>query len=239
MESAQLRRPFDIASGNREYMVIASLPKNSTSLAVQAEEAGVDAILLNIDGEEGSPQGHFGSYDLHDAYINDTLSTISTPCGVFIGGGRQLTQEYWERVMSSPFGFVEMYAHHMPMFVLSDARVKKIGALTTGYILEQVKQMSQMDAIEALDIATVPPQSRGSPFTLLDYATVKVISGISLKPVLLRTQKRVAQTDIPGLVAAGVRGIVVDPAILSGTEEAYKEELANLSPRQYSDEPRQ
>ena len=232
MESVpQLRRPLDVASGSREYVVIASLPKNSTALAVQAEEAGVDGIMLNIDGDEGATPGHFGSYDLHDAYINDVISTVSVPCGVFIGGGRLLTQEYWERIMGSSFSFVEMYAHHMPMFVLSDQRVKKISAITTGYILEQVRQMSQIDSIEALDIATVPAQSRGSPFTVLDYATVKVISGISLKPLLLRTQKRVSRVDIENLVAAGVRGIVVDPVVLSGTDEAYKDELASLSPR--------
>lgn len=232
MESVgQLRRPLEVMSGGREYAVIASLPKNSTSLAVQAVEGGADAVMLNIDGDEGSSPSHFGSYDLHDAYINDVISTVSVPCGLFIGGARLLTEPYWERIMSSAFSFVEMYAHQMPTFVLSDARVKKVSAISTGYILEQVRQLSEMEGIEALDVATVPHQARGAPFSVLDFATLGVISNLSARPVLLKTQKKLTRLDISKIVALGVKGLVIDPCILSGTDEAYKDEIASLSPR--------
>ena len=119
MESAsQLRRPLAFTKEGREYVVIASLPKNSTALALRAVEGGADAVMLNIEGEESASPSHSGGYDLHDAYINDVISTLSVPCGLFIGGARVLTEDYWERIMSSPFGFVEMYAHQMPTFVL-------------------------------------------------------------------------------------------------------------------------
>jgi hypothetical protein len=232
MESApQLRRPLDITSRENEYTVIASLPKNSSSLAVKAEEAGADAVMLNIEGDEGPTQSHYGSYDLHDVYINDVISTVSVPCGLFVGGGRHLTEEYWERIMSSSFGFVEMYAHLMPLFVLSDARVKKICAISTGYILEQVSQLARIEGVEAIDAATVPLQARGTPFSALDYATLGVISRLSTKPLLLRTQKKLTRSDIEKVVELGVKGLVVDPCIFSGADEAYKDELASLSPR--------
>ncbi|MDG7007057.1 MAG: hypothetical protein JRN06_02295 [Nitrososphaerota archaeon] len=232
MESlGELRRPLEVVSRGREYTLIASLPKNSTSLALHAVEGGADAVLLNIDGDEGASPNHYGSYDLHDVYINDVISTLSVPCGIFIGGARLLTEEYWNRVMSSSFSFVEMYAHQMPMFVLGDPRVKKVTAISTGYILEQVKQLSGMDGVEAVDVATVPHQARGGPFSVLDYATLGVIASLSTKPVMLRTQKRLTRSDIAKVVALGVKGLVVDPCILSGTDEAYKDEIASLSPR--------
>jgi hypothetical protein len=216
--------------GERMY-TIASLPKNSTSLAQQAEEAGMDAILMNIDGDESSSPDHFGSYDLHDAYINDVISTVSLPCGIYIGGSKTLTEDYWERIASSPIGFVEMFAHQMPTFVLGDQRVKKVVAIATGYILEQVRQLSTIDSVECIDVATVTPQARGTPFNVLDYATLRVIAGLSAKPVLLRTQKKLTLGDIEMVKTAGTRGLIVDPCILSGTDEAYKEELASLCPR--------
>ena len=231
MESVgQLRRPLEVIS-EKGYTVIASLPKNSTSLALQAVEGGASAVLLNIDGDEGSSPSHFGSYDLHDAYINDVISTVSVPCGLFIGGGRLLTEDYWERIMSSSFSFVEMYAHQMPTFVLSDQRVKKLSAIATGYILEQVRQLSEIEGIEAIDVATVPHQARGAPFSVLDYATLGVIAGLSARPVFLRTQKKLTRSDIDRTITLGVKGLVVDPCILSGTDEAYKDEVASLSPR--------
>ena len=232
MESVgQLRRSLEVVSKERKYTVIASLPKNSTSLAVLAVEGGADAVMLNIDGDEGSSPSHFGSYDLHDAYLNDVISTVSVPCGIFIGGGKMVTEDYWERIMSSSFSFVEMYAHQMPTFVLSDQRVKKISAISTGYILEQVRQLSAMEGMDAIDLAAVPHQARGAPFSVLDFATLGVIANLSAKPVYLRTQKKMTDGDLARVVSIGVNGLVVDPCILSGTDEAYKDEIAGLSPR--------
>jgi len=228
--AAQLRRPLDVLATGRAYSIVADLPKNTTSLAVQAEEAGADAILMNIDGEEGGRAGHFGSYELHDTYINDVISTVSVPCGILIGGARLMTEEYWERVMSSQFGFVEMLAHQMPLFMLNDSRLKKVVAITTGYILEQVRQISQTEGVEAIDAATVAPQARGTPFSVLDYATLAVVVGLSSKPVLLRTQKKLTREDLVKVMAVGVKGLVVDPCVLSGAEEAYKEELMQFRP---------
>jgi len=232
METApQLRRVLNVLPHGKEYTVIANLPKNSVSLAIQAEQAGADAILLNVDGDDSSYPGHFGSYDLHDVYINDAVSTVSVPCGIGIGGAKPLTEEYWERIIATPFSFVEMYAHQMPLHVLSDTRVKKIVAIATGYILEQVKELSRQDGVDALDVAIVPPQGRGNPFSALDYATLRLISELSAKPLLLRTQKKLTASDLAKVLKLGVKGLVADPTAFSGTDETYKDELAGLISR--------
>jgi hypothetical protein len=232
METApQLRRVLNVLPHGKEYTVIANLPKNSVSLAIQAEQAGADAIMLNVDGDDSSYSGHFGSYDLHDVYINDTVSTVTVPCGIGIGGAKPLTEEYWERIMATPFSFVEMYAHQMPLFVLSDSRVKKVVAIATGYILEQVRELSRLDGVEALDVAIVPPQARGNPFTALDYATLRLIADLSARPLLLRAQKRLTSSDMSKVLKLGVKGLVADPSTFSGTDETYKDELAGLISR--------
>jgi len=232
MENAlPLGRPLDLVSRPREYYVLASLPANSLSFASKAEEAGADAIILNVDGDDGSAPGHLGSYELHDASINEVISTVSVPCGIFIGGAKPLTEEYWERVVSSQCSFVEMYAHHLPLYAVSDSRVKKLAAIGAGYILEQVRQISEIDGLEAVDAATVPPLARNSPLSVLDFATLGVIVSLSSKPVLLRTQKRLTKADIDRVVKLGIKGLVIDDCILSGVEEAYREELESLSPR--------
>jgi hypothetical protein len=230
MESIS-RRDLNLSGSNSDYILIACLPKNSVTLATKAEEAGADAVLVCVDGDETPYPGHYGSYDLHDVYIKDILSTVSIPCGIMIGNFRQQTKEYWERIMENNFSFVEMYAHTMPLFVLNDRRIKKIVAISTGYMIEQVKNLSKMDNIDALDIATTPPQLRGGIFSLLDYVTIGLIAEISKKPLFLRTQKKITREEIIKVVSIGIKGVVIDPCILSGTDETYREEIESLSPR--------
>jgi len=226
-----VHRTLELELGRKDLLIIASLPNNSTLLASQAEEAGADAIMVNIEGEEASGSGHFGSFELHTIYIRDVLSTVSIPCGIFIGGAKSLTVENWEKIVAEGFDFVDMYAHQMPLIVLSDSRVRKFVAISTGYILEQVRSLSETNGVEAIEVAVVPPQARGSPFTVLDFATLSLISGLSRKPVLLRTQKKVGLSDLPRISALGVKGLVIDPCILDGPEEAYRDEVASFSAR--------
>ena len=87
-----------------------------------------------------------------------------------------------------------------------------------------------MDGISAIDVATVPHQMRGAPFSVLDYATLGVITNLSSKPVLLRTQKKLSRTDVTKVIGLGVKGLVIDPCVLSGTDEAYGSEISQYAP---------
>ncbi len=236
MEASRAKEVLDLQSRREGLAVIANLPKNSVSLAVHAEEGDADAVMVNIEGEDASCPGHLGSYELHDVYIRDIISTLSLPCGIFIGGARPLTREYWETIAGGSFAFVDMYAHQMPLFVLDDSRVKKFVAISAGYILDQVRNLSEFEGVEAVEVAIVPQQARGNPFSVLDLATLKLVSGLSKKAVLLRTQKRLTASEFPRIVSLGVRGLVIDPSILSGPEEAYRDEVASFSPRRGSTE---
>ncbi|TLX94787.1 MAG: hypothetical protein E6K96_08080 [Thaumarchaeota archaeon] len=240
METSQARGVLDLRSvgggggGGEDLALIASLPKNSVTLASQAEEGGADAIMVNIEGEEASCPGHLGSYELHDVYIKDVISTLSIPCGIFVGGAKPLTAEYWESIVTGGFAFVDMYAHQMPLFVLNDLRVRKVVAVSAGYILEQVRSLSEFGGVEAVEVAIVPQQARGNPFTVLDFATLKLIAGLSASAVLLRTQKKLTTRDLPRVASLGVKGLVIDPSIPAGAEEAYRDEVASFSPRRGS-----
>ncbi len=147
-----------------------------------------------------------------------------------------MTTEYWERIVGGGFSFVDMYAHQMPLFVLNDSRIRKVVAISTGYILEQVRSLSETEGVEGIEVAIVPLQARGSPFTVLDLATLNLISKLSKKSVLLRTQKKVGVAELPRIINLGVRGLIIDPCVLVGPEEAYRDEVASFSARRDSGE---
>jgi hypothetical protein len=214
---------------NREDSpLIAILPHNTDEYASAAHEAGADAVVIGIDKTESMFPGLFGSFDLQEDSINAILSTSSIPVGISIGDSRLLTPESWERIVSKPFGFVNMYAHHMPPFVLEDHRMEKLVTIGAGYMLEQIKSMSEMEQVRALEAAIVSPQGRTQVFSVLDLSTLRMISKLSAKPVIFRAQKKLELGDIRSVAEAGLKGVTLDPSALEPGVEAYRDAISTF-----------
>lgn len=205
--------------------LIAILPQNNSEYASIAAQAGADAIMVGIDKTDTSLPGLFGSFDLMEDSIDSILSTTSIPVGISIGDSRPLIEENWERIVSKPFSLVNMYAHHMPPFVLEDSRIEKLVSIGPGYMLEQVKSISELDGVAALEAAIVAPQGRSHIFSALDLGTLGVLASLSCKPLLMRTQKKMGAGDIRSVVRSGLRGISVDAAALEPGIEAYRDAI--------------
>jgi hypothetical protein len=230
MESLEHRpRPLaSLISGADAVALIATLPQNSTEYAIAAAQAGADSIMVGIDKTDISLPGLFGSFDLMEDSIDSILGTAGLPVGISIGDSRPLIEENWERIVSKPFSFVNMYAHHMPPFVLEDDRVEKLVSIGPGYMLEQVKSISEIDGVTALEAAIVAPQGRNHIFSALDLATLGVLASLSAKPLLMRTQKKMGVRDVRSVMLAGLRGISVDAAALDPGIEAYRDAITTF-----------
>jgi len=205
--------------------LIATLPQNTGEYASIAAQAGADAIMVGIDKTDTSLPGLFGSFDLMEDSIDSILGATSVPVGISIGDSRPLIEENWERIVSKPFSFVNMYAHHMPPFVLEDGRVEKLVSIGPGYMLEQVKSISEIDGVTALEAAIVAPQGRNHIFSVLDLATLGVLASLSAKPLLMRSQKKMGAKDIRSVMRSGLRGISLDAASLEPGIEAYRDAI--------------
>jgi hypothetical protein len=208
--------------------LVAYLPQNNTEYASAAIQAGADAIMVGIDKSDTSLPGLFGSFDLIEDSIDSVLSAVSVPVGISIGDSRPLIEESWERIVSKPFSFVNMYAHHMPPFVLEDGRVEKLVSIGPGYMLEQVKSISEIEGVTALEAAIVAPQGRSHIFNALDLATLAVLASLSAKPLIMRTQKRMGASDVRSVVRSGLRGLSVEAASLEPGIEAYRDAISTF-----------
>lgn len=211
--------------------LIAILPHNTCEYAEVAQQGGADAMILGIDKTESMFPGLFGSFDLQEDSIQSIVSTSSIPVGISIGDSRPLTADSWERIVSKPFSFVNMYAHHMPPFVLTDPRIEKLVSIGPGYMVEQIRSLSEIEHVRALEAAIVSSQGATHVFSVLDLATLRMISRLSSKPVMLRAQKRLEPGDFKSIADAGLRGICLDPSALEAGVEAYRDAISTFRSR--------
>jgi len=230
MESLEHQpRPLaSLVSGADAVALITTLPQNNSEYAAVAAGAGANAIMVGIDMTDTTLPGLFGSFDLMEDSIDSILSTTTIPVGISIGDSRPLIEENWERIVSKQFSFVNMFAHHMPPFVLEDDRIEKLISVGSGYMLEQVKSVSEIDGVTALEAAIVAPQGRNHIFSALDLATLSVLANLSSKPLFMRTQKRMGARDVRSVMRSGIRGISVDAASLEPGIEAYRDAITTF-----------
>ena len=232
MESLQTEvRGLSRLLGQAQAPLLAILPHNTLEYAEAAQQGGADALILGIDKTESMFPGLFGSFDLQEDSILGIVSTSSIPVGISIGDSRPLTPESWERIVGKSFSFVNMYAHHMPPFVLMDERIDKLVSIGAGYMVEQIKSLSEMGQVKALEAAIVTPQGQTHVFSVLDLSTLRMISRLSAKPVILRAQKRLEAGDFRSIAEAGLRGLSLDPSALEAGVEAYRDAITTFRSR--------
>lgn len=209
-----------------KFLLFGDLHQNSNELAIACEEAGVDAVLFHLNQDLGGGV-RFAGLEIEEDMIKDSLSVLKVPAGIAIGDTRALSPDDWERIASMGFAFVNMFAHQLPIFVWDDPRMTKVVSIGPGYILEQVKALSELDSVSAIVAALTPNQSAGQPFTMLDGTTLKLIAKLSCKPVFVPTQKSIMPRDLVSIRNMGCNGLLITTTAYGDTAQSCKEKISN------------
>lgn len=209
-------------SDPKRFLLLCDLHSNSCEFSRAAEESGVDAVMLHLN--ESPAQGaRFGGLEIEEDSIKECLAGANIPFGLTIGDARLLTSDEWERCVALGFSFVNMFAHHMPTFVWKDDRLMKVASLGPGYILEQIRSIAEFREFSAFIASFTAMQGFGSNLNVLDITTLKLITGLAKKPVLLPTQKLVRPEDVPVLRTLGLRGLTITSVAYGNSVDTLKE----------------
>ncbi len=167
----------------------------------------------------------FAGLEIEEESIRDSLSVLKIPAGISIGDTRTLLQEDWETISAIGFSFVNMFAHHLPTFVWNDLRFAKLVSIGPGYILEQVKALSEFDSVSGIVAALTPSQGSGLPFTMLDGTTLKLVTRLSTKPVYVPTQRYIQPSDVSLLKSLGSNGLLISSTVYGDSVTSCKEKI--------------
>ncbi len=221
---AILSNPFAQSDG---FLFIGDLHENSSQFAIACEEAGADGIMLHLNHD--SPNGRrFGGLELEEESLKQCLSVLKIPTGIMLGDRRVLIPDEWESCVNLGFSFVNMFAHNIPTFVWQDSRLSKLVSIGPGYILEQVKAISEFEHVEGIIAALTPSQGYGMPITLLDVATLGLITQLSRKPVFYPTQRAVRPEDLRILSSRGCKGLMIMKNCYGDSVQSCKEQVAKF-----------
>jgi len=202
------------------FSLITSIYSNQSKLAVAAEKAGSDAIIVNINTANQSGSNRFGSFEFEEDSIREIINNVKIPVGLFIGDTAYLNDTDWGRIINSGLDFINMFAHFLPFSILVDKRISKMVSIGPGYLIEQVKSLSDDPNIDSLLSSVTPSQAIGQNLNALDLSTVKILANLSSKPLLLLTQKTFSPEHVEYISKIGCKGLVLNDVVIGKTEDS-------------------
>lgn len=205
----------------KRFVFLTALLANRGDLAAAAEEGGSDGLIVSV-GASDLGANRFGDFALEEEGIRSVVSTVGIPVGLYLGDAIHIESAEWERVVDAGIDFVVMFAHQMPLLVLADKRVSKLAAVGAGYVIEQVRALSQDASIDALVAAVTPSQAVAQDMSALDLGTLRLLVSLSEKPVLHLVQKIVEPRFLPILLQTGCRGVILNSLSLGSSIESIK-----------------
>jgi hypothetical protein len=203
--------------GRATPTLIFSLPRNDPSLAEAALEAGADALKVHIHVKHQASGTGFGPL----AAEREALAAIrrlasGVPVGVVVGDDASTaTREELSELSAMGFDLFDIYAHHMPAWMLMAADVEWMGALGPGYTEGDWAMLGRV--FDCMEAAVMPHESYGAPMTAYDLARYGQIVELSEIPIVIPTQLAILPEEVELLAEVGVRGVMIG-AIVTGKE---------------------
>ncbi|WP_054950710.1 hypothetical protein [Numidum massiliense] len=199
------------------FSLMVSLPRNDLDLAQAAFEGGADIVKVHINVDHRASGNSFGTLRENEDFLSQLVAKASKRLtGIVVGDGvHKVTESDIERLKEIGIGFISLYAHDTPPWLLQN-RVDKMIAISSEDPIDYGKGYKSLQ-IDALEASVIPGEEYGSPLTLRDIFLYERIVRLCERPVVVPTQRKVTTKDVSSLVAAGVKGLMIG-AIVTGKE---------------------
>ncbi len=203
--------------GSAAPTLIFSLPRNDPALAEAALAGGAEALKTHIHIKHQASGTGFGSLAEEGAALRRIREIAAdAPMGVVVGDQHAMaTLDELEELTDMGVDFFDVYAHHMPAWMLGFSEMERMGALGESYTPVDYRALSQL--FECMEAAILPHSAYGRPMTAYHVAKYLEIAQRVEVPVVVPTQLAIRPDEVAALAEVGMSGIMIG-AIVTGKE---------------------
>lgn len=205
-----------------------SLPANDAALARAALEEGADALKVHFNVGHRASGTHFASLDSYEDIFGEIRASFDGPFGVVPSGSLEGTaEEDIVRLAPLGFDFYSIYAHHLPSFMLEDHGLDRTFAINETYDFSQVKGAGAF-GFTALEASIVPGSEYGTGLSFADLLKYRYLADHSGLPVLVPSQRKLTDKDVPSLHGAGIKAIMLGAVVTGKTEDQLRRAVSSF-----------
>ncbi|HET8984153.1 MAG TPA: hypothetical protein VFN03_00205 [Trueperaceae bacterium] len=213
--NAELNRKL---SGNEPTLCV-SLIRNDVDLALAVEAAGADGLKVHVNLEHPYAGVRLGSFEEEVEKLDALVAAVSIPVGIVPRGVLGTSVDEVSTYAGHGFAFVDLYTSVFNAALLRVPGIGKWAAPKGDHSPEMLSELARVPGIDAIEVSFLAPAEYGAPFSLDDLMRLRVgLAAIAgRKPLVLPTDRRLTEADIPVLMENGVSNFLIGYAV-TGSE---------------------
>ena len=201
---------------DKKLTLIMSLPQNDPALCEAAFKAGADVVKVHINVEHRASGTRFGRLSEELPALRAMLDNRRGPMGLVPGGTLEAALTDLDEAGHLPFSFYSLYAQNTPAALpLGDVPV--MAACDSAWTLDEAAEMARC-GVQILEASIVPGAEYGTRLTLRDLLHYSALARRAGIPVVVPTQRLITPDDVPALVRAGVKSLMIG-AVVTGRDK--------------------
>jgi len=212
----------------RKPALLVSLPRNDGELAQAAVEGGAEAIKVHIHCYHQASGSHFGSLADERPGLEAVLEAAGeTPVGIVAGAETTAAPEEVRALREMGFDFLDLYAHHWPLWMLQEPGFGKVVSIDSSYAVHEAQSLVAL-GMEVLEASVIPHDEYGSRLTLRDIARYRLLRANISTPIIVTSQRALRPCEAAMLTnELGIDGVMIG-AVVTGKEAATLRQVTQV-----------
>lgn len=197
--------------GDRPCLIV-SLVENDLDAARAAVDSGADALKLHLNMHHLPSGARTGSFEEERTRVEAILAEAKVPVGIVPRPTIGTTVDETVRFRDMGFDFIDFYPRSMSPAVLAVPDMTKMVAVEASYDLALIQETIASPWAEVLEAAILPAGVYGAPLSVEDLLRLSLLARLAAKnakPVIVPTDRRIQPDDVPALIEAGLKNLMI------------------------------
>jgi len=204
-----------------KHSLVVSLPANDPELARICWQEGADAVKVHINVEHRASGSVFGSFHEEKDTLEQIIADAKGLCGIVPGVDVEIVDRDCKHVIEAGFSFLSMYAHDMPLSLVSETKASIMVAFDNTYDLEYLHYLEKI-GVDVFEASVMKAETYGNRLSAADLMMYARICANTALPVMVPTQRNVLSCEIANLADCGVKATMIGAIVMGKTPESIK-----------------
>lgn len=213
----------------KDFTTIVSLPQNRIDLAHAAIEGGADALKFHINVSHRASGNEFAGIEEYTEAFKVIRENFKGPMGIVIGDDIDKINTIEASLLKEiGFNYFSLYAKDISSKWITQNELERTVAIDSNFNLDEI-QVMELLSIDAIELSIINKEHYGEKLNLEDLIKYKSFRERTRLPLIVPTQKKIDEKDIPLLKEIGINAVMLGVVSIGDSEQSIYENVSRIA----------